>query len=309
MLSVLAAGARLAGPATAANRPVQRLPDVLVTPVGVTFTKYAFKGEAASRIAFCERTFNFGKARTPRRLHNEMVLLGPGGIRAVIAKRDVPRLPAMRPGVRGGRDVYSSHRGCGRGENVPLDLPPGAYDVRICADTRLRDSDPSNNCRRFRKAFVVAKRSWSGAISGTGPALASDIESWLSSGAIFTFVRRDQYGRFVYDLTAGSVSYKHAQTIDTGCNRTGAGTDAGPGGQLLLDYVGAGYYALGRTSVGFSFPVLSLCSDDMTTGPANPLYLDTGIGAGAPRPLPFGSEQIAGTRTTDADARLDWIFR
>jgi hypothetical protein len=238
-----------------------------------------------------------------------MVLLGPGGIRAVIARRDVPRLPAMRPGGRRAPDVYSSHRGCGRGENVPLDLPPGAYDVRICADTRLRDSDPSNNCRRYSKAFVVAKRSWSGVISGTGEALASDTESWLSSGAIFTFVRRDQFGRFVYEMTAGSVSFRHAQTVNTGCNRTGAGTDASPGGSLLLDYVREGYYALGRTSEGFSFPILSLCTDDMTTGPGNPIYLDSGIGAGAPQPLPFGSEQIAGTRTTEAGTRLDWIFR
>lgn len=238
-----------------------------------------------------------------------MELLGPDGTRAIVARRDTPRLPGRSRRGRPGTPVYHSHGGCGSGENVPLNLPLGAYDVRICADLRIPDSDHANNCRTFRKAFVVAKRSWDAVITGTHLTVSLDSESWQSAGAKFTFVRRDQYRRFVYDMTAGSVSYKYAQTIPTGCDRTGAGTDSLPGGQLLVDYVRQGYFALGRKSEGFKYDIHSMCENDDRTGPDSLIFLDTGIGAGATRPLPFGTEQIAGTRTTEGDIRLDWIFR
>ncbi len=195
-----------------------------------------------------------------------MELLGPDGTRAIVARRDTPRLPGRSRRGRPGTPVYHSHGGCGSGENVPLNLPLGAYDVRICADLRIPDSDHANNCRTFRKAFVVAKRSWDAVITGTHLTVSLDSESWQSAGAKFTFVRRDQYRRFVYDMTAGSVSYKYAQTIPTGCDRTGAGTDSLPGGQLLVDYVRQGYFALGRKSEGSSSTTSTACART-TTGP------------------------------------------
>lgn len=303
-LAALGALALLTVPATAA--PAR--PDVAPLASTITFTKHAFKTEPQSKIRFCERTYNYGNARTPRRLHNHMELVGPGGIRAIVARRDTPRLPGRsRPGGRGAPVIYHSHGGCGQGENVPLNLPLGAYNVRICADLRIPDSHRANNCKTFTKAFVVAKRSWDAVITGTRMTVFDDSESWQSAGAMFTFARRDQYGRFVYDMTAGSVSYKYAQTIPTGCDRTGAGTDSSPSGELVVDYVRQNYYALGRKGAGFSFDIHSMCANDEGQGPSNLVFLDSGIGAGT-RPFPFGTEQIAGVRPDDG-GRMDWIFR
>lgn len=303
-VTCLAASLALAGSAAAAAKPK---PDFAIDPSSIKFTKAAFQGESGTQIRFCERTTNRGIARAPRRLHNQMILVAPNGIGVVVVTRDAPRLPGRSRATARGPWRYTSHYGCATGDAAPVTLPTGAYDVRICADLRIVDRTRANNCVRFRKAFVVAKRTWTAVMTGSTRTVVLDQESWQANGAAMVFTHRDAQGRFVYRLATGSVSYKYAQTIATGCNRNGAGTDFGPTVELVLDYVGEGYTALGRKSEAFNYAIPSLCENDTRQGPTLPIFLDTGIGV-AQQPLPFGSDQIAGTRI-EGDDRFDWIFR
>ncbi len=284
------------------------IPDLAISPDDIKFTRFAFQGEPASAITFCDRTSNRGTAKTPRRGHNTMILVAPSGLGEVVARRDVPRLGGRFRPKRSGPLKFPSHYGCGRGADAPLDLPTGAYDVRICTDMRMKERLRANNCLRYRKAFVVAKRSWNAVITGSLTTVVLDQESWQANGAVLTLTGRDAAGRFKYALSAASVSYRYAQTVSTGCNRNGAGTDVAPTVELVLDYRAEGYYAIGRKSEAFNFAIPSLCENDTRSGPTQPIFLDAGIGAGQLQPMPFGSDQLAGTRP-EVDGRMDWIFR
>jgi len=301
LLLALAATALLAQPAAGARRP---LPDLAIS--AVTFPpQYAFKGEPASSITFCERTTNLGNAPTRRRLHNVMVLTGTGGIQRFVATRDVPRLPATRR-RRGARPRHYSHYGCGRGEDTPLNLPLGAYEVQVCVDRRIRERNPNNSCYFRDKSFFVIKLSWTGTITGTGSFGFEDpgSETWRSTGATFTFnPAQATVGRYGYKM-AGAVAYTDVGSGATGRDKRGAGTDFNPDGRLLLDYVNENYTAIGKTSAGFC-PITNRC-DVPTNGPANPVFLDSGVGTGKTRPLPFGTETIAGTFSERSDYKVDW---
>jgi hypothetical protein len=91
----------------------------------------------------------------------------------------------------------------------------------------------------------------------------------------------------------------------TGCARQGAQTDFAPTGTLTLDYGTNDYQVVGRTSAGFSYAVVGEC--DPADGPANPIWVDSGIGTGQPLPLPFGTEVIAGRRQSD-ETVFNWSF-
>jgi hypothetical protein len=306
---VLAALALLASQAAGApRRAPPPLPDPAISAVTIE-PKVAFKGEPASVFRFCDRTTNLGRGKTPRRLHNFMELVGPG-VRAVVARRDTPKLPGtVRPRrPRNAPPIQFSHRGCGRGENDPLNVPPGRYDVRVCADVRLAQRTLANNCVRFRKSVSVVKRTWSATLNGNGPFLfgGPDTEKWNSNGAIFTLTGRPAPGRFVYTMS-GSVSYSSVFPPEAGCARSGAQTDFSPTGTLTIDYAAETYLAFGRTSAGFGYPVVGEC--DPAQGPSHPVFLDTGIGTVGPRPLPFGTDVITGTYTSASETTHNWTFQ
>lgn len=300
----------LADPAGAAARPRPRppLPDLAISEV--KHSRYAFVGESASAITFCDRTKNIGRAATPRRIHNTMALRGPDGVLHVVAQRDAPKLPKPNKPRRGPRRVFS-HRGCANGEGV-LNLPPGAYGVVVCADRRLTEVTKANNCVEGAKSFFVAKRTWSGTASGTGAfiiELQPEAESWLATSLVYTFdPAAYRNGFFTYRLTAGNVSWKTAASAN-GCVKSGAAVDGSPTGMLTINYLDDTYLAFGVKNPGFTYTITNSCDP---TGPANgpnhPVFLDSGLGA-PPRPLPFGTVQIAGTRTELNEFVVTWALQ
>jgi hypothetical protein len=307
-LAALVAVALLAEPAGAAGRRARPpLPDIAISATSFS-PQYVFKGEPASRLRFCDRTTNLGRGSTRRRLHNTMSLRGPDGVRHIVARRDAPKLPGARPRTRTRPVRRFSHAGCGRGEGT-INLPPGAYDVVLCADPRLTESNDANNCVSYRRSLFVAKRTWSGTASGNGffdINLVPQAESWIASGLVYTF-DPSQYRRgvFTYVLTAGNVSWKTAASAN-GCDRTGAAVDGSPTGKVVVNYVDNWYTALGNKNPAFTYVVTDSCNpDDPRSGPTHPIFVDSGIGA-PPRPLPFGTEQIADTRTEDDGTVLIW---
>jgi hypothetical protein len=297
-LLVLAAMALFAAPAEAKH--AQRLPDLQVSAASYTpKSGYAYQGEPASQIRFCERTKNIGTAKTPRRLHNVMRLQGPGAFREVVARRDVPRLA---PG--------ESHYGCARGLHAPLDLPPGGYQVQICADLRLKDRDHTNNCRGCKesKCFFVIKRSWTGAVSGTGEWGISEpvSESWQTNpGTTFKLAQVLRPGYFKYTM-AGSVSYKDAPSSG-GCDHSGAGTDVSPTARFELDYGNDTYIGFGQASTAFRYALPNSCGPT-DYGPGFPVFLYTGFGTNGPTALPFGSEQVSGSFTDESGSTIFWTL-
>jgi hypothetical protein len=54
--------------------------------------------------------------------------------------------------------------------------------------------------------------------------------------------------------------------------------------------------------------VITNSCDGPTNGPSHPIFLDSGIGA-PPRPLPFGTEQLADTRTELDGSTLTWSLQ
>jgi hypothetical protein len=293
-------GAGLLSAAAAEAKPGKRLPDLQVSAASYTpKSAYAFQGEPADQLRFCERTKNVGNAKTPRRLHNVMRLEGPGGFREVVARRDVPRLA---PG--------ESHYGCARGQHAALGLPPGGYQVQICADLRLKDRDHTNNCRGCKEAkcFFVIKRSWTGAVSGTGEWGVSEplAESWqTNAGTTFAFAGVVRPGYFRYTMT-GSVSYKDAPSSG-GCAHSGAGTDVSPSGRVELDYGNDTYIGFGRVSTAFTYSIPNNCGPT-DSGPGFPVFLYTGFGTNGPTALPFGSEQISGNFMDESGSNTFWTL-
>jgi hypothetical protein len=241
-----------------------------------------------------------------------MALRGPDGVRHVVARRDVPKLPGARTRLRPGQRRHFSHFGCGRGEGV-VNLPPGGYDVVLCSDTRLlQETNRANNCVAYRKSFFIAKRSWAGTAFGSGDYLDDlqpQAESWLSQGLVLTFDRA-QYRRgiFRYTVSAGSVSWKTAASAN-GCDKTGAAVDGSPTATLTLDYLKDTYVALGSKNPAFTYVITNTCDPgNPASGPSHPIFLNSGIGA-PPRPLPFGTEQLAGTTTELDGSVLTWSLQ
>ena len=305
----------LAGPAAGAPKHGPKpLPDPAISAVGIR-PNYAFKDESAHTITFCERTTNLGRGPTSRRLHNTMTLIGPGGIERVVSRRDVPKLPGSVHPItpKGATAVHHSHYGCGRGVVAPLTLPPGGYDVEVCADRKLKQRSLANNCARFHKGFFVIKRTWTAALAGNGvgPYGEQDPseETWQSSGAVFTFdpTKFARVGLFPYTLT-GSVSYVDGGS-ENGCVKHGGGVDVSPTGTLTLDYVNDNYMAIAGVQPGFSYPVTNSCISDPRPGPQNPAFLLVGVG-GPPYPLPFGTEQITDRHVANDDQTTwNWSLR
>ena len=276
--------------------PAPPKPDMAISQTRIT-PNYAFKGEPAANIRFCDTTSNVGKKRS-RPILSKMRVLGPG-VNVVVAVRVGPQL---EPGTK--------QRGCGRGRARlgALNLPLGAYDVMVCAEDRgAGDRRPGNDCQLFRDGFFVVKRTLTGAANGTGPFLFAGplAESWQTNGLTWDFkgpvVRK---GRFEY-TARGSVSYRSVMPSTTGCARQGAQTDFAPTGTLTLDYGTSEYQLVGRTSAGFTYAVVGEC--DPADGPANPIWADSGIGTGRALPLPFGTEVIAGRREED-ETVYNWSF-
>jgi hypothetical protein len=296
-LVVLAALAALALPAepAAARKPSA---DLVVSDVRAT--RYAFQGEPASHITFCERTTNRGGAATGRRLHNVMVLVGSGA-QEIVAKRDVPKLAGSSR--RRGHVVHHSHFGCGKGESTPLNVPLGMYEIQICADLKLK-AEPnrarSNNCQINSKAFAVIKRSWTGTGSGFATDLFPDGNgkiSWQAASVTYTFSQYDPNTGQVLYKPAGSVNYQLAGTTGGGCTAAGGVTLGTSGGELKLDYKSENYKISAEVPPGSTAPVVYTCPGASATQPT-PVsayrYITNGFDVGFTNPLPFGYTSISG---------------
>jgi hypothetical protein len=303
----LGVAALLAAPTAAAGKPAGPRPDLAISAVTIGPPSYAFKDEPATPIRFCAEVSNVGAGRSGRILI-AMSLHGPGTFDTVAFRRIAPLAGKSRP--RKGPPVTDSDTGCGTGVSLPVDVPPGAYDVEVCAlDRGGRERSRRNNCVTKRKRFFVIRRTWSAVISGTGRFLGGEpnSESWQTNNAVFRFTRHQQrFGNFVYTMS-GSVSYRAAQGFDTGCNRQGAQTDFNPSATLTLDYKQENYTLIGRVAEGFRYAVVGLC--EPAEGPAQPIFVDSGIGTRGPRPLAFGTEQIADSYTNLSETTFNWILR
>jgi hypothetical protein len=313
-LSVLAAICLQAQPASPAPARAP-LPELTVSDV--THTPYAFVGEPARSIRFCERTHNRGSGGTRRRLHNIMVLVGPG-VSQVVARRDVPRLPGTADARRG---RHFSHRGCGRGDAVPLDVPPGAYEVQICADQALRQRNVNNNCYIRDKAFFVIKRDWTGTASGEAPIVTSPTanETWQSATVSYRFqaATNASAGQFAYSFFAGgegNVSYQVSGNI-LDCTAAGGATFQPDFGKLEMDYAREHYTLVGEVPVRSEIPITMTCPE--TTDPAvvfavNPFVTNGGTD-GFTNALPFGTRVLTGTYLVSASGvqkyRSTWTLR
>jgi hypothetical protein len=292
-VAVLASTGLLPQPAGAAPAR-SALPQLAVTDV--TFTLYAFRGEPATRIRLCERTHNFGRGGTPRRPRNVMVVQGPG-ISKRVATRLVPRLPGTAAARRG---RHFSHYGCGSGEPVPLDLPPGAYEVQICTDRRIRQRPLARNTCFIRdKAFYVIKRDWTGTTSGEGGSPVGN-QSWQAASVAYRFLSATnaREGQFVYSFFAGApgnVSYQLSGTFQ-GCTAAGGATFQPDFGRLVMDYRREHYTLVGEVPVGSQMPITVTCPGSAEPGVAaavNP-FLTNGVADGFTNPLPFGTQQLTG---------------
>jgi hypothetical protein len=304
----------LSEPATAATRPRPR-PDLAISAATFYHPRggLAFTGEPARALRFCDRTTNIGRGATRRRLHNTLILRGADGVSRVVVQRDYPKLPGSPRVARGAPPRHFSHGGCATGEGI-LNVPPGAYVVRICADLKLEEVTHSNNCTRARNKLYVGKRIWSGTTSGNGIIdinFQPEAESWLATGLTYTFdPAKYRIGVFTYVVTAGNVSWKTAASAN-GCIKNGASVDAGPEGTLIVDYTaGTGAYsAVARHSTSFSYVVTNSCApDDPESGPAHAVFLDSGIGA-PPVSLPFGADRLAGSRTQGDGSVITWALQ
>ncbi len=310
---VLAAATALLVSATSAHaaprRPQPPRPDLELISAGVS-PRVVFQAEPTAQVRFCVEVRNTGRRRSGR-IVATMTAEGPG-VSAVLATRSLDPLAAPTRPRRGAPLEFDSVRACERGEDSPVRLPLGVYDIRVCVSERSgRERRLGDNCRGRPKYAFIVKRSWSAVLSGQGAAgvLALGFEKWQSNAMVFTFDPAQQVvakGVFGYRLSAGSVTYTDQESA-TGCERFGTLTDFGPTGRLTLDYLKGTYEAVGRTGEGFRFPINNVCNDDLT-GPVMPVYLDTGIGI-APRPFPFGAAQLAGSRGGPADEQnYSWSF-
>jgi len=293
LLAALAALALSAQPAAARKAPLPYL-DVS----GVTWTPYAFQGEPASQVQFCDTTNNLGKGDTPRRLHNAMVVQGPG-TSEVVARRDVPKL---RGTLHARRHRHFSHHGCGRGENMPLNLPLGAYDVFVCTDQKIKQRDHAQNCVNRDKAFFVIKRSWSGTVSGenktiSGGALGND--AWQVPSVTYSFAGATQpsAGQFTYNVSAGSVNYQVSGTDDQGeCSGAGGATLNASNGELKMDYKAGHYSIFGEVPLRSTVPAVITCPNGSTPvqAPIIIRFLTNGLESGFTSALPFGHTVLSG---------------
>ena len=293
LVAVLAAVALLAEPA-AARKP---LPDLDLS--AVKYTRYAFQGEPASQISFCERTTNLGNAGTRRRLHNAMVLIGPG-VQEFVARRDVPKLDATSR--RRGHAVHHSHYGCGQGEATPLNLPLGIYEVQICADQKLKERSHHNNCYIRSKAFSVIKRSWTGTVSGDTTLVPTDgmngKQTWQVGNVTYSFASAvGQTGQFIYNVGAANVNYQFTGTSSEGCAATGGVSFPASSGQLRIDYANETYDIFGEVPIGSSIPITISCPNNSTTLPTPVIvrFLTNGQESGIKTPLPFGHTSLSGS--------------
>lgn len=301
-LAVLAALALPAQPAAAQRKP---LPQLAVS--NVKYSPYGFKGESASKLSFCERTTNLGGGATSRRLHNRMVLqgYGAGAPVQVLAIRDVPKLPGVTHVTdRHGRSHTRrySHYGCVSGDRAAIKLPPGAYDVFICADQKLKQKRHAKNCFDCTKCFFVIKRSWTGTANGTvttAPGLggATGNAAWQVPSVTYTFASAaGSSGRFTYNATGGSTNYQVSGSDDEGCTGAGGATYTVGNGKLVMDYSAGNYTIFGELPAGSSVSALITCPDHTLTQvtPAVIRVLSNGVEAGLTNALPFGQEVLSG---------------
>jgi hypothetical protein len=291
-LAALAAVALPAEPASA------RKPSAELVVSAVKASSYAFQGEPASQITFCERTTNRGSAGTGRRLHNIMALAGPGA-QQIVATRDVPKLAGS--GRRRGHVVYHSHFGCGKGESTPLNLPLGMYEIQICADRKLRvERKKFNNCQINSKAFAVIKRSWTGTGSGFASGIFGDGTGridWQAAGVTYSFSQYDPNTGQARYKPAGSVNYQVSGTNSGGCTASGGVTLATSGGELKLDYKKENYTISAEVPSDSTAPVTYTCPGASVTQPtpiAAYRHITNGFNFGVTNPLPFGHATLSG---------------
>jgi hypothetical protein len=320
LVAVLAFG----GQASAASKGKhKRKPDLYVRgahflPVG---EDHALRGED-NVLRFEAQTQNRGRgAAKPSKTEIVFLPYGPGSaagkpIRAF--SLDVPRIRGHSP------TKYFSH--FGEAKSPPLTFngdPLGTYEAIWCADAKnkIKESNERNNCVApggdLQRLFL-GKRHWSGTVSGTGAvgdAPTAVHEDWSSTEAELELERVGLGGVFYYRFN-GTVSWAMQGGTDAdGCSWSGSGTDSiqgGPAnGEFEIDYVDDQYTGILLSDLNDTWPVTIQCPtetfDDL--GPYFAQFLNTAYD-GQVRPLPFGTEVLAGSGGNDVDrATWTWEFR
>jgi hypothetical protein len=292
LLAALAALALPEEPA-AARKP---LPELELS--GVTYSRYAFQGDPANTIHFCDRTSNVGKGDTARRLHNIMVVQGPG-ISEVVATRDVPKLPGT---LHAKKHRHFSHRGCGRGEAKPVNLPLGAYELQICSDRKIKQHHGRKECFIRDKSFFVIKRSWTGTVTGENKATGGGVfgsDTWQVPSVTYTATTASNpgAGQFTYSVNGGSVNHQVSGKDDQGeCTGAGGGTLTPSEGELKMDYKAGHYDIFGAVPVGSTVSATITCPNNTVPvqAPVAVRFLTNGVEQGLTNALPFGHTVLSG---------------
>jgi hypothetical protein len=140
---------------------------------------YGVRGESTT-ITFEDVVKNVGGSRA-RSTRTELTLFptSPNG-----EDQGIPvmnrRVPALDP--------HNSHAATtSRSFRVTNESRLGAYNVRICADSKLKvnQADDPNTCELLKKAFFIVKREWTGSFHGAYPYGTGVTEKWTSDNARF----------------------------------------------------------------------------------------------------------------------------
>ncbi len=237
----------------------------------------------------------------------------------------------MRDALLGTYDEDHAFRGehfsdFGVAKSRPLTFsrdPLGTYEAIFCADAGnvVKESNERNNCvapgGTLRRLFL-GKRHWTGTVTGTGAVgqePTSAHEDWSSSDAELEFERTEGSGVFFYRFN-GTVSWTMQAGSDShGCSYSGGGSDSiqgGPGnGVFELNYYDDEYTGILYSDLDDTYPVTIQCPTETTNdlGPFFGIFLNTAFD-GQVRPLPFGTEVLAGSGYDDVDrATWTWEFR
>ncbi len=322
LLAVLACGVQAA---SASKGKHKRKPDLYVRGAGLlpTEEEHALRGEH-NVLRFEAQTQNRGRgAAKPSKTEIVFVPMQSDGDSA--DGKPIHAFSLDVPRIRGASSVkyYSDY---GEAKSPPLTLngnPLGTYRAVWCADAenKIKESNERNNCvvpGGILQRLYLGKRRWSGTVSGTG-AVGQDPtsahEDWSSTGASLELERVGLGGVFYYRFN-GTVSWAMLGGTDShGCSYSGSGTDfiqGGPGnGEFQIDYVDGGYSGILYSDLEDTYTVSIQCptSSDSDLGPFFGMFLNTGYD-GQVRPLPFGTEVLAGSGYDDVDrATWTWEFR
>jgi hypothetical protein len=211
-----------------------RKPDLVVKSAAMSDPEgaYVFHG-SNPQVAFRARTANVGHAVA--RSSSTAFLLSPHRADpwtdAIVAGfADVPRL---RPGTA---DVGRYHGRLNASSSIP---GYGRYYVIACADgeTRVAESDETNNCRYTGRTLDVIAHGFKGTVSGNSPmGYGSGVKESWGGDLTFDFVPKLSSPGYYRYQPQGTLTYKVSGT-DGVCTYRGSGThDVGTQDSLTLSY-------------------------------------------------------------------------